>query len=187
MPHRNFIHTVNPFGLPTPPDWFLVCLAEYDSELVVFPSVAEPVYRLSRRAKHGTGLLKVLKNFPDTKICVDNRLYPVKSILSPSVGMAWGRVLSELPEYDQWRVSDDPTRVTEKLDGLEASRAAAIQRDQEAECDARSGVARRLAQYATGSRVGLSYSKGAGASGARTGLRPARRPLGGGPALFVGR
>jgi hypothetical protein len=187
VPPRNFIPTVNPFGLATPPDWFLVCLGEYDSELVVFPSVAEPVYRLARRAKQSTGMLRVLKNFPDTKIFVDNRLYPVKSILSPNLGMAWGRVLSELPDYDQWRVSADPMRVAAQLDAIEQKRDAAIQRDQESECDARSGVARRIAQYATGSRVGQSYSKGAGGSGARTGLRPARRPLGGGPALFVGR
>lgn len=187
MDQRNFIRTLNPFDLPKPPDWFLARLDDYDSELVVFPSIQEPVYRLARRVKHGSAVLSVLKNHPDTKLFVEHKLVPVKSILSPSLGMAWGRVLSELPQYDQWLVSENPDRVVEHIDSIDRVREARIQREQEAECDARSGVARRIAQYATGSRVGLSYAKGAGASGARTGLRPARRPLGGGPALFVGR
>lgn len=168
----NFVRTPNRFGLPDPPTWFLLRLFDLDSALVMFKSVEEPVYRLGRRVKRSPALLRVLSKHPDTKHYVDNKLVPVKSILSPSiVGMTWLRVLEQLPQYDQWKAAGTNTveagdKVTRLIDTQDATQMASIQKDQEAECDARSEVGYRLAKYTDGSRLGLSYRKPVGAGGA---------------------
>lgn len=146
----NFVQTANPFGLATPPPAFLKALAAYDREIVLFPSVKEPVYRMGRRGRHGYGMLNVLKNHPDTKIYVAHKLWPLQSILPQAVGMDWNRVLLELPEYDTQRYTDPGAR----LDSIEAAAEAADDRKMQSELDARNTESYRLMQVMTGARVG---------------------------------
>ena len=186
----NFLPTTNPFALATPPAWFLAALAAYDPALVIFPSTHQPLYRVGRRGRYGTGLLRGLAAAPDSAIYVAHRLWPWKSILPESLGMTWARVLNDLPLFDTQRV-DDPGAA---LDALEAEDAQAIQRAQEDEADQRAAAFYRTLGLVTGSRVGggrrpegAGYRK-LGPTKPR-GRRPrVYRPSGAGTgALFVGR
>ena len=118
---NNWIDTLNPFGLPRPPAWFLADLALYDPELVVFPSVEVAFYRLARRARRGPGALRALAKHPDTKVYVANRLVPVKSFYPPTISLdlAWGRILPELTEYDVHRAGGADA-ASDRLDGMES-------------------------------------------------------------------
>jgi len=115
----NYIPTVNPFGLATPPDWFLRELLAYDPRLVIFPSTCKPVYQMGRRANRGQGMARPLEHLPDTKVFFDHRIWPWKEVLGTALmGMSWARVLRDLPCYDTTKV-DDPTRAPDRLEEAE--------------------------------------------------------------------
>jgi hypothetical protein len=188
---NNYLPTANPFNLAAPPAWFLQRLYAYDAAIVIFPSVKEPLYRIGRRGRNGHGLLNTLKGNPDTKIFVDNRLWPWKSILPTAVGADWNRILMEIPQYDTQRHGDPATR----LDDLEAAQEAAEDRRMASELDAMGHSSYNLFKMMEGSRVGfgsrpegagyraLPAKKRAGASRSST-----YRPTGAGEgAIFVGR
>ncbi len=87
---RNFLETLNPFSLKTPPATWLAELWAFDPELVVFPSAMEPVYRVCKRAGNRPGIQTVKQRKLndgttvaanlDTQTCWANRLVPVSSI-----------------------------------------------------------------------------------------------------------
>jgi hypothetical protein len=91
-PAMNFIVEQNPFGLASPPTWFLEEMWKFDPCLVIFPSKEEAVYRLARRVEHGSPLLTIAKGRPDTTVFWKHRLVPVTSIL-PSPYVHWSPVL----------------------------------------------------------------------------------------------
>lgn len=95
----------NPFNLVGPPDWFLDDLAAYDDQLVIFPSQEEGVYRIARKHQgHAPPIFTFLKDRPDTKVFVANRLVPVTSVLPPPL-VQWGPVIiNDLAEKDIQRV-----------------------------------------------------------------------------------
>ncbi len=189
MDRGNFIQTANPFNLRTPPGWFLARLHAYDTELVIFPSEKEPVYRMGRRGRYGHGLLTVLKDIPDTKVFVDNRVWPWKSVLPESLGMQWAKVLVELPDYDTQRY-DDPAG---QLDAAEAKIEADLDKRIEDEADQRAAAMWRTLGIIEGSRIGGgSRPEGAGYSKLGTKPRASRRRVNrpvnsGAGALWVGR
>lgn len=99
-PSLNFVAEENPFGLSSPPTWFLEDLWKFDPCLVIFPSKEEALYRLARRAEHGAPVTRLLKGRPDTALFVKHRLVPVTSILPPPM-VQWGPVLlKDLAERD---------------------------------------------------------------------------------------
>lgn len=159
---RNFLRTTNPFNLEDPPTWFLDRLAALDSELVIFASTHEPVYRLCRRKKHTRGVFRVVKSFPDTAICVAHRMDPWKSLLPTSLDMSWARVLEEIPQYDQWRVGRTGDQVADHLERLEAQREQRENRQQKDDLDQLGSYSYRVTQRALGSRTGLSDRPWAG-------------------------
>lgn len=186
----NFIPTSNPFNLRIPPDWFLKQLYAYDTMLVIFPSEKEPCYRMGRRGKNGHGLLTALNSNPDTKVFVDNRVWPWKSVLPESVGMNWARVLLELPEFDTQRFKDPGAQ----LDGVEEAAERALERAIEDEADQRAIDFYRTLNLIGGSRVGAGRrAEGAGykplgAATPRANRRRVHRPTASGAgAIWSGR
>jgi hypothetical protein len=187
----NYLRTANPFSLSTPPTWFLTALHAYDAQLVIFPSVSEGLYRIGRRGRFGHGLLRALASNPDTKIFVEHRLWPWKSILPTAVAMDWNRVLLEIPQYDTQRHGDP----AERLDDLEAREEAAADRKMAAELDALGHESYNLYRMLEGSRVGSgARPEGAGFTKMpvrkkpRTSRQSSYRPLGAGTGgMFVGR
>lgn len=183
---KNWIPTSNPFGLATPPDWFLSALFAYDPLLVIFPSTHQPVYRMARRTTSGRALLnRVLKSYPDSEIYFQNRLWAWKSVEPMGIGrdgMTWQKLLLEIPEYDQQRFASGDA-AADRLDEMDAAREHAIDRSIQTELDARTHDAYVHASARIGTRVSL-----AGRSRQKSG-RPVYRPpsFGGGSAIFVGR
>lgn len=95
-PAMNFIVEENPFGLASPPNWFLEEMWKFDPCLVIFPSKEEGLYRLARRAEHGPAILTLVadpkKRRPDTTMFWKHKLVPVTSIL-PAPYVHWSPVL----------------------------------------------------------------------------------------------
>lgn len=89
--HPNWLDTLNPFNLGTPPATWLAELWAFDPELVIFPSAMEPVYRVTKRAgPDSRGIRKVTQKKRndgshyaanlDTQTCWEHRLVPVTAI-----------------------------------------------------------------------------------------------------------
>lgn len=190
---QNFIQTENPFGLAVPPDWFLKALFAYDPKLVIFPSKCAPLYRMARRTTTGRAQLnKVIRGIPDSEVYLAHRLWAWKSVEPQSDVMlngGWGKLLLEIPEFDQQRFGT-ADEVADHLDAMDIARERTIDRGIQTELDARNHDAYVLASARMGTRVGLGYRKPEGArSGRGAARRGAYRPLnfGGGGAIFIGR
>ncbi|MET0742949.1 MAG: hypothetical protein ABWY78_06220 [Microvirga sp.] len=189
----NFIQTENPWGLATPPAWFLAQLHAYDPLLVIFPSKVAPLYRMARRTSSGRAQLnKIIRGIPDSEIYLKHKLWAWKSVEPQSSVMlngGWGKLLLEIPEYDQQRFGTWK-EVADRVDDLDVQQERTIDRDIQGELDARGHDAYLLAQARLGSRVSLGVKKPEGARlGRRSSPKQAYRPLnfGGGGAIFIGR
>jgi hypothetical protein len=159
---RNWIRTTNPFNLAVPPLWFLQALHAYDAAFVIFASTSQPVYRMGRRGRYGTGLLSTLNNQPDTTIFVAHKVWPWKSVLPATLGGDWNRILLEIPDYDTQRFGNDPGA---GLDESEARAEAAADRRMLNDLDAINSDTYRAMKLIEGSRVGAgSRPEGAGYS-----------------------
>lgn len=182
---RNFIRTTNPFNLQEPPKTFLDGLHALDSELVIFPSTHEPVYRLARRTKHTRGIYKMLKQYPDSEILVAHRLDIWKSVLPTSLEMSWARVLLEIPEFDQWAVGNADA-VANRLDERDLAAEQRLDREIGDGADQLAGHGYRVLTRLNGSSVHMNERRGA----APHGQRPSHGPLNfkaGGSAVHLGR
>lgn len=192
---ENFIWTSNPFGLATPPDWFLDQMFAYDPELRIFPSTFEPFYRIMRRTRASQPWTTFLAHKPDTAVAIAHKLWPVMSVLPQALaGFSWGRVLIEIAERDQQRFANADAVERRKQsfdDAAERSMNNAI----EAEIDARSGDAYRAYKFLNGERVSLAHRTPDGVGGirkihgsSRKSPRKAYRPSDAGAgAFFTGR
>lgn len=191
MSRPNYIVTANPFNLAAPPPSFLKALAAYDVLFVIFPSVKEPLYRMGRYGRYGHGLLRALKNNPDTAIFVAHRIWPWKSLLPAALGADWNRILLDIPSYDTQRFGNDPG---EALDEAERRIEIADNKTLENELDAMGTASYNVAKLMTGGRVGAGIRpEGAGyrklpGKPQRTPRQRVYRPSGSGAgAMFVGR
>lgn len=192
---ENFIWTSNPFGLATPPAWFLDQMFAYDPELRIFPSTFEPFYRIMRRTRQSQPWTTFLEHKPDTAIAVAHKLWPVMSVLPQAIaGFSWGRVLVEIAERDQQRFAN-PDAVERRKQEMDDEIARSTDRQIEAEIDARSGDAYRAYKYLNGERVSLAHRTPDGVGGirkingsSRKTPRAAYRPAASGSgAFFTGR
>jgi hypothetical protein len=190
---RNFLNTQNPFGLADPPAHVLADLALYDPLAVIFPSLAEPVYRFCRKATGRAWWMKLPAGHLDNPVMIKHRLTPLKAILpSPQ----WGQVIPELTGFDVQRVGGG-TAAADLLDEQEDLARRRQQADQDAECDARSGTAYRDLKYHLGQTInlGVRNPEGAGGYGQRRRLTTPQAPrkrvyrprASGDHAMFVGR
>ena len=182
---RNYIRTANPFCLQEPPRTFLDGLHALDPDLVIFPSVHEPCYRLARRTKHTRDVYRVMQNYPDTQILVAHRLAHWKSVLPTSMDMAWERVLQEIPQFDQWRFksADD---VADMLEDRELDAEARLDREISDGADQLAGHGYRVIARQNGSSVHMNERRGA----APRNQRPTHGPMNfkaGGSAVILGR
>lgn len=98
----NYLNDENPFGLATPPEWFLTQLSLRDPELVIMPGLHEPVYRLTRRVKKSLGLTHAaMGHDTETARMIRHRLIPVTSIMPFT---KWGPELFQwLDDHDLWK------------------------------------------------------------------------------------
>lgn len=160
---RNFLRTGNPFALEDPPTWFLDQLHALDSELVIFASTHQPCYRLCRRKTRTQDVHRAIDTWPDTYVLVQFGLAPWKSVLPTSLDMAWGRVLQEIPQHDQWAFKDG-NAVADHLDAREAAADVRARLQQTDDLRQLGQFSYGVAKRATGSKVGLSDRAWAGYS-----------------------
>lgn len=180
---RNYIRTTNPFCLQEPPKTFLDGLHALDPDLVIFPSVHEPCYRLARRTKHTRDVYRVLQHYPDTQILVAHRLAHWKSVLPTSMDMAWERVLQEIPQFDQWRFkgADD---VADMLETREDEAARRLDREIADGADQLAGHGYRVIKKQGGSTIHMNERRGTAPRGRRY---EAPNFKAGGSAVLLGR
>lgn len=195
MNYGNYIFTRNPFGLAKPPTYVLRDLFAYDPKIVVFASLAEPVYRFCRRASGVWPWEKFPVGHADNPITSAHRLIPLKAVLPKP---QWGQLIPELTNFDVQRVGGGvaASELLDQQDELVARRQQVAQDD---ECDARSGEAYRGLKAQLGERIHLGTRQPSGAGGTKNPLTArlgksgrstvhVNRPRGAGDhAIFVGR
>lgn len=189
---NNYLHTANPFNLAAPPASFLRDLFAYDSQIVIFPSVKEPVYRFCRRTSGKSFWMRFDKTHPDSAVCLAHRLIPLKAIMPRPT---WGQTLiAEIAAHDIQRVGGGAAaaELLEQQEQLEDRRQQVAQDD---ECDARASEAYKGLKAQMGERIHLGTRKREGAGATKNPLSQrmaskgrAFRPRGAGDhAMFVGR
>lgn len=172
-PEWNFLDGPNPFGLSTPPVWFLEELWKFDPMLVIFRSQQEAVFRLCRRVQHGPPILHAVtgeREKPDTTMLVNHRLVPITSIL-PNPMVAWSpTLLADLAARDIQRAGGY-RKAADLLDAHDdrADEAWKRQRDEGATDLAR--FSWHAMKWRKGETVDLG---GRRHHGARTGSKPKR-------------
>lgn len=150
----NYIETRNPFGLAKPPDWFLRDLAAQDPELVIYPSMVQPFYRVARRAKRTPGITALNTvmgdKAADTKVLIEHKLLPVTDIYP---NPHWGPlILNELRARDIW-AAGGADKAADRLESQERDREARLDRQMQDELDRRSTSAYFGLQQRLGERV----------------------------------
>lgn len=156
----------NPFNLPTPKNWWLKPIEDYDAELRIFPSQKHPVYVLARKDHRSGGmrmsavLAKTPGLHPNTKILLDHQLVFVCVIYRDALGQPPQNVVQQLRERDQWAVGggqdeSSADKVADLLDQRDADLEAA--RKQKFHDDGKliHESARTTFQYRIGARVSL--------------------------------
>lgn len=192
-PTMNCIVEENPFGLATPPTWFLEEMWKFDPCLVIFPSKEEALYRLARRVEHGSPLLTIAKNRPDTRVFWKHKLVPVTSIL-PAPYVHWSPVLlKDLAERDIRR-QGGYKRAADRLDAIDDATESKWHADVEDGATIRARASWREQKWTRGETVDLGARKvhGARTTNERTqhSFSRAMRPSSGDAptmALFTGR
>lgn len=156
---------------PTPPPaWWLREMALFDDQLVIFPSAKAPTFILARRARRSAGeplhsepidtlTGKKTPQNPDTVFMHFNRLVRVCEILP---GVIWDqRVFQKLAAHDIWRLGG-ASEVANKLDAIDDAKRVAVQKDIDAEGDARARDAYKGYKTRIGERLSLAKSQGRG-------------------------
>jgi hypothetical protein len=161
--------TANPFGLAGPPAWFLVDLAIFDPDLVLFPSQQEAVYRLGRKVTHAGDVWRLVgslegKNLPDgtpttprpdAQIMARHHLMPVTSIL-PSPLTHWGpTILQDLAAMDIRRFGGGDA-YTDALEAREQTEEDRSRVAMQGDLDALSRDAYSDIVWKTGRRIGMT-------------------------------
>lgn len=155
----------NPFGLPTPKDWWLRPIADYDADLRIFPSQTHPVYVLARVAHHSGGLsYKFWSDIPgihpNTSILLRNRIVFVCTIPREALNAPPQNIVQQLRNRDAWvwgggNDEDAADKVANILDAndaiIEENREKAVM----AAARERHEPARVSLLYRSGARVSL--------------------------------
>jgi len=140
-------------SIDVPPEYFLQRLADYDSQLVVFPSQVRPfAYVIARRREKTPGLtyaaLGAIVN-PDTRTCVTMGWVPVCMMFK--TGDSWNPdpIIAKLQARDIW-AQGGADKVADALEEQEAADEAARKKKVRDDLWDRSGDAWRSYQARTG-------------------------------------
>lgn len=126
----NYLITENPYNLIAPPAWWLQKLADYDAQLVVFPSRCRPAYILARRRSATLKMAeqdRLDKNLlrqsagMDGDILADNNLVYVRHLLGNTVRRL--EFFQWLKDADTW-IDGKPGAWANKLENAENEQAA---------------------------------------------------------------
>lgn len=163
-PHapRNYEGSINPFGLPDPPEWFLRELDLFDAALVIVPGQIRREYLLGRRTRVPQGLRALVQTsgafvpHPNTLRLTELGLVPVCTIHILPNDVQWSqKFFHDLAARDTWRLGG-ANRIADELESHEQSAEAKQRRDSRDELDARSGDAYKSWQYRSGLRVSMA-------------------------------
>ncbi len=113
--------------MAVPPEYWLQRLWDFDSDLVVFPSIQTPfAYVLARRARRTGGMNvhdpQFLSAPPDTKFCIERHLLPVSLIYRTS-SASWSidNILNDLRARDIWAAGGGDA-YADQVDAADAKR-----------------------------------------------------------------
>lgn len=145
-----------------PPEYWLQRLWDFDSELVVFPSIQVPfAYVLARRARRTGGMNlhdpHFAKALPDTKFCLERHLLPVSLIYRHSTA-SWSidNILMDLRARDIW-AAGGAEKFADQADANDASDEQRTKDNIRDDMWNRSGDAWRSYQARTGQRTKYRY------------------------------
>lgn len=145
----------NPFNLPKPPAWWLRLIADYDKQLVIFPSEKDRVYRLCRKvrreARLGLDAMKPLHSHPDTRIAIRLGAVPITTVFPWAITSA--KILRDLRRRDLWAHGKTPDELIKSMEeGEQREQERQARRDSQ-ELDHVSGEAFRSLKIRTGQAV----------------------------------
>lgn len=155
----NYLNRDNKMAIP--PAFWLQRLFDFDSDLVVFPSIQVPfAYVLARRARRTGGFNlhdpAFEKSPPDTQFCVARHLLPVCLIYRSGASWSIDNIIADLKTRDTWAAGgaekfvDNIEEAEQKRDD---SRRAALRDDM----FHRSGDAWQSYLARTGQRTKIRY------------------------------
>lgn len=155
----NYLVGPNPFGLSKPPKWWLRELWRFDPQLVLIPGQKRQTFVLARRATRSAGELlhdiPGLPQQPDTVFLHQHQLVRVCEI---QIGTIWDmRIFQKLAAHDIRRLGG-PSAVADRMDAMDAKRAATIQADEDTELTARASDGYRSYKTRIGERLSLAKS-----------------------------
>lgn len=128
----NYIEDVNRFKLPTPPQWFLKRLYDFDASLVLLPSRRKvkgeaPAYLLCRRTTRRLGAAMLDNLAPDTNMCYVHGVLPIAPLkfhggTTTFTERGCEMLIKELRSRDTWAVTGGASGDADKLvDAIEAN------------------------------------------------------------------
>jgi hypothetical protein len=148
--------------MATPPEYWLQRLWDFDSELVVFPSIQTPfAYVLARKAKRTGGMNMHDPAFEkasgDTKFCLMRRMLPVCLIYRHNSN-SWSidNLLADLRSRDIWAAGGGEA-FADRVDKEDADEEKRIKQQIRDDMWNRSGDAWRSYQARTGQRTKTRY------------------------------
>lgn len=165
----NWVPDKNRFSLPSPPEWFLRALSDYDDQLVVIPSRQVSVYRIARRSKQQPGSdinigaqskrmnITDFDHSEDTKMLYSLRLVPVLT-LQPWV--TWNLDLIGILRSRDITAQGGWEKVADQLDKAEEQEKQRADKEAEDALLYRLGDAYRSIQYREGLRIPVSGKRG---------------------------
>ena len=139
--------------LPTPPDYFLQRIKDYDHMLVIFASIVRfGSYVIARRREKSAGLtgssLAAFTN-PDTQLCVAMGWIPVCTFAQTGTSWSPDMIIAKLKARDIW-AHGGADKVADLLEQQEDAEKAATQKQTREDLWNRSGDGWRTYQARTG-------------------------------------
>ena len=157
----NYLDTASATVTP-PPAFWLQRLWDFDTDLVVFPSIQTPfAYVLARRARRTGGMNVNDPQFaeapPDTKFCIMRHLLPVSLIYRYNAA-SWSidNILAELKRRDIWAAGGGEAYANQ-ADAADLQRETAQKDHVRDDMWNRSGDGWRSYQARTGQRTKTHY------------------------------
>lgn len=182
----------NRFSLKVPGEAWLKPIADYDSELRIYPSQTQPCFRLARVATNSGGMsAKIFSDIPgihpDTKVALENRLVAVTTIPPMALDAPPDNIVRQLRARDQWAIGggkgfDAGDTIADLLDRRDAANYEKLRAEIREEGRDLHRGSRISLLYRTGARVSLvrppTYRKAASPSGSPSpvGMSPAAGP-----------
>jgi len=155
----NFLRSLNPFDLTDPPKWFLGEMAKFDRELVLFASLKDPVFRLTRRCMKSPGVppanVPGVSNHPDTLFMWNHKVVPITTVVPRQ---HWGeQIFKSLRARDTW-AAGGANKVISLIEDQELRAAEKKRQEFNSEGEARHSDAYQSFKFRTGRQVSLAHT-----------------------------